>query len=123
MGDGVNGFTLDPQIGEFVMTHPNIQVPKRGKVRRAHRHRGMQTEMRRVISRASGTSGSKRAPPRAPPPLLPLLRYNDPLRSKLTTPGLGFCRMQQQTGAAVENVLLIACPRPVFVARCFVRSS
>ncbi|CAN0287002.1 unnamed protein product, partial [Hapterophycus canaliculatus] len=32
MGDGVNGFTLDPQIGEFVMTHPNIQVPKRGKV-------------------------------------------------------------------------------------------
>lgn len=33
MGDGVNGFTLDPQIGEFVMTHPNIQVPKRGKVR------------------------------------------------------------------------------------------
>lgn len=34
MGDGVNGFTLDPQIGEFVMTHPNIQVPKRGKVRR-----------------------------------------------------------------------------------------
>lgn len=35
MGDGVNGFTLDPQIGEFVMTHPNIQVPKRGKVRHA----------------------------------------------------------------------------------------
>ncbi|CAN0526078.1 unnamed protein product, partial [Ectocarpus sp. 12 AP-2014] len=34
MGDGVNGFTLDPQIGEFVMTHPNIQVPKRGKVRK-----------------------------------------------------------------------------------------
>ncbi|CAN0398985.1 unnamed protein product [Ectocarpus sp. 12 AP-2014] len=32
MGDGVNGFTLDPQIGEFVMTHPNIQVPKRGKI-------------------------------------------------------------------------------------------
>lgn len=33
MGNGVNGFTLDPQIGEFVMTHPDIQVPKRGKVR------------------------------------------------------------------------------------------
>lgn len=32
MGNGVNGFTLDPQIGEFVMTHPNIQVPKRGKI-------------------------------------------------------------------------------------------
>lgn len=32
MGNGVNGFTLDPQIGEFVMTHPDIQVPPRGKV-------------------------------------------------------------------------------------------
>mmetsp|Transcript_11646 Transcript_11646/g.16533 ORF Transcript_11646/g.16533 Transcript_11646/m.16533 type:complete len:385 (-) Transcript_11646:50-1204(-) len=32
MGDGVNGFTLDPTIGEFVLTHPNIKVPKRGKI-------------------------------------------------------------------------------------------
>merc|ERR1719235_1310257 len=32
MGDGVNGFTLDPAIGEFVLTHPNIQMPKRGKI-------------------------------------------------------------------------------------------
>lgn len=32
MGNGVNGFTLDPNIGEFVLTHPNIQVPKRGKI-------------------------------------------------------------------------------------------
>jgi len=31
-GEGVNGFTLDPNIGEFVLTHPNIQVPKRGKI-------------------------------------------------------------------------------------------
>lgn len=33
MGNGVNGFTLDPTIGEFVLTHPDIQVPKRGKVK------------------------------------------------------------------------------------------
>merc|ERR1719161_525518 len=32
MGNGVNGFTLDPNIGEFVLTHPNIQIPKRGKI-------------------------------------------------------------------------------------------
>merc|ERR1719387_228888 len=32
MGNGVNGFTLDPAIGEFVLTHPNIQIPKRGKI-------------------------------------------------------------------------------------------
>merc|ERR1711976_646722 len=31
-GEGVNGFTLDPNIGEFVLTHPNIQIPKRGKI-------------------------------------------------------------------------------------------
>lgn len=32
MGDGVHGFTLDPNIGEFVMTHPNVKIPKRGKI-------------------------------------------------------------------------------------------
>jgi len=26
-GHGVNGFTLDQSIGEFVLTHPNIQIP------------------------------------------------------------------------------------------------
>jgi len=31
-GDGLNGFTLDPQIGEFVLTHPNVQIPNRGKI-------------------------------------------------------------------------------------------
>jgi fructose-1,6-bisphosphatase I len=31
-GNGVNGFTLDPNIGEFVLTHPNIKIPKRGKI-------------------------------------------------------------------------------------------
>ena len=25
MGDGVHGFTLDPSIGEFVLTHPNVR--------------------------------------------------------------------------------------------------
>ena len=26
-GQGVHGFTLDPHIGEFLLSHPNIQVP------------------------------------------------------------------------------------------------
>jgi fructose-1,6-bisphosphatase I len=30
-GKGVNGFTLDPSIGEFCLSHPNMQTPKRGK--------------------------------------------------------------------------------------------
>ncbi len=31
-GDGVHGFTLDPGVGEFLLSHPNINMPKRGKV-------------------------------------------------------------------------------------------
>ncbi|MFM2364173.1 MAG: hypothetical protein RLZZ316_3075 [Bacteroidota bacterium] len=29
---GVNGFTLDPSIGEFCLSHPNIQCPEFGKI-------------------------------------------------------------------------------------------
>jgi fructose-1,6-bisphosphatase I len=28
MGNGVNGFTLNHDIGEFILTHPNMKVPK-----------------------------------------------------------------------------------------------
>jgi fructose-1,6-bisphosphatase I len=31
-GNGVNGFTLDPAIGEFCLSHPNIQTPEDGKI-------------------------------------------------------------------------------------------
>lgn len=30
-GSGVQGFTLDPTIGEFLLTHPNIQIPRKPK--------------------------------------------------------------------------------------------
>lgn len=30
-GQGVHGFTLDPQIGEFLLSHPNIQTPVHGR--------------------------------------------------------------------------------------------
>lgn len=29
-GTGVNGFTLDPSIGEFVLSHENIKIPSKG---------------------------------------------------------------------------------------------
>ena len=29
-GKGVNGFTLDPSIGEFCLSHPNMQLPEDG---------------------------------------------------------------------------------------------
>jgi fructose-1,6-bisphosphatase I len=30
-GQGAHGFTLDPTIGEFLLSHPNIQIPETGK--------------------------------------------------------------------------------------------
>ncbi len=30
-GKGVNGFTLDPSIGEFCLSHPNMKIPSKGK--------------------------------------------------------------------------------------------
>jgi fructose-1,6-bisphosphatase I len=31
-GKGVNGFTLDPSIGEFCLSHPDIKVPQNGTI-------------------------------------------------------------------------------------------
>jgi len=31
-GNGVNGFTLDPSIGEFLLSHPDIRTPERGAI-------------------------------------------------------------------------------------------
>ncbi len=28
VGDGVHGFTLDPSVGEFLLSHPNIRIPE-----------------------------------------------------------------------------------------------
>jgi fructose-1,6-bisphosphatase I len=45
-GHGVHGFTLDPSVGEFLLSHENIRVPERGKIysineaNSRHWHRG-----------------------------------------------------------------------------------
>lgn len=31
-GSGVHGFTLDPTVGEFLLSHPDIRIPEMGKV-------------------------------------------------------------------------------------------
>lgn len=31
-GLGVNGFTLDPTLGEFILTHPNLRIPPHGTI-------------------------------------------------------------------------------------------
>jgi fructose-1,6-bisphosphatase I len=30
VGTGLHGFTLDSEVGEFVLTHPDIRIPERG---------------------------------------------------------------------------------------------
>ncbi len=31
-GNGVNGFTLDPTIGEYILTNPNMRIPEDGSI-------------------------------------------------------------------------------------------
>lgn len=31
-GNGVNGFTLDPSIGEYCLSHPNMSMPEQGRI-------------------------------------------------------------------------------------------
>lgn len=31
-GQGVHGFTLDPTVGEFLLSHPNMKIPDRGRI-------------------------------------------------------------------------------------------
>ncbi len=31
-GNGVNGFTLDPSVGLFLLSHPDIKIPSRGNI-------------------------------------------------------------------------------------------
>lgn len=31
-GKGVNGFTLDPGVGSYILSHPDIKIPVRGKI-------------------------------------------------------------------------------------------
>ena len=31
-GKGVNGFTLDPSIGEFCLSHPDMNIPRQGRI-------------------------------------------------------------------------------------------
>jgi fructose-1,6-bisphosphatase I len=31
-GNGVHGFTLDPTVGEFLLSHPDIRIPEQGRI-------------------------------------------------------------------------------------------
>lgn len=54
-GHGVNAFTLDPSIGEFCLSHRNIQIPKRGQYYSVNQgyYLKFDLEMRRYIDHCS----------------------------------------------------------------------
>lgn len=54
-GDGVNGFTLDPSIGEFCLSHPNIKIPASGNYYSVNQgyYLKFDLEMRRYIDQCS----------------------------------------------------------------------
>jgi fructose-1,6-bisphosphatase I len=54
-GNGVNGFTLDPSIGEFCLSHRNIQIPKNGKYYSINQgyYSKFDLEMRRYVDNCS----------------------------------------------------------------------
>jgi fructose-1,6-bisphosphatase I len=54
-GNGVNGFTLDPSIGEFCLSHPSIKIPSNGSYYSVNQgyYLKFDLEMRRYIDHCS----------------------------------------------------------------------
>ncbi|MCC6461191.1 MAG: class 1 fructose-bisphosphatase [Saprospiraceae bacterium] len=54
-GRGVNGFTLDPSIGEFCLSHRNLRIPENGKFYSVNQgyYSKFDLEMRRYIDNCS----------------------------------------------------------------------
>lgn len=54
-GRGVNGFTLDPSIGEFCLSHRDIRMPKKGNIYSVNQgyYLKFDIEMRRYIDQCS----------------------------------------------------------------------
>ncbi len=54
-GRGVNGFTLDPSIGEFCLSHRDIRIPERGRYYSVNQgyYLKFDVEMRRYIDQCS----------------------------------------------------------------------
>lgn len=61
-GNGVHGFTLDPSIGEFLLSHPKIEIPVPGKriysVNEGYFTRWSEGQQR-LVRRLRGEDGSK----------------------------------------------------------------
>ncbi len=62
-GQGAHGFTLDPAIGEFLLSHPNIRIPEQGRylsVNDAY-ERHWEEPVRALMRRYRGLDGKRDA--------------------------------------------------------------
>ncbi len=57
-GNGVNGFTLDPSIGEFCLSHPDMKIPSAGNYYSVNQgyYLKFDLEMRRYIDQCSDSN-------------------------------------------------------------------
>ncbi len=62
-GQGVHGFTLDPQIGEFLLSHPNIRIPSTGRYLSVNDsyERLWSENVRALMRRYRGLDGERKA--------------------------------------------------------------
>ena len=62
-GQGVHGFTLDPSIGEFLLSHPNMRIPEHGRYLSVNDsyESGWTDKVRALIRRFRGLDGKREA--------------------------------------------------------------
>jgi fructose-1,6-bisphosphatase I len=62
-GQGVHGFTLDPSIGEFLLSHPNIRIPEQGRYLSVNDsyEKLWEDDVRALMRRYKGIEGERKA--------------------------------------------------------------
>jgi fructose-1,6-bisphosphatase I len=64
-GKGVHGFTLDPSVGEFLLSHPDIKTPPRSKIYSVNEgnYRYWAPEVRAYVDHLKGGDGKEERKP------------------------------------------------------------
>ncbi len=62
-GQGAHGFTLDPSIGEFLLSHPNIRIPEAGRYLSVNDsyEQDWEENVRALMRRFRGLDGQRKA--------------------------------------------------------------
>lgn len=60
IGNGLHGFTLDQSVGEFVLTHPNIEIPAYGSIysiNEGYSYKFSQSQLQKYLDRIKSGKG------------------------------------------------------------------